>query len=473
MSFGSFSSQPSDIWSLRQTSEPMALGRSPKSSAQTSMVEHAAQQFEAVFVKSMLDSAFKDGFGGMGDSGQADQIKSLWTEKLSTSVTSGEGLGLKKSLVDALSGVKTESSTGAGSALSLETGQTSALPLNPREGGSPPTVSVPLPMIKLRAAQSETPNLMSLTPSGKSQALSDPSQTPVKPSTEAQQLKGVAPAIDTASAAVEMTKTHSVDVEEKSQLNANEQQRIAQSRSFVPAPEIFLAGSNQRYSVADVRSHKVNPVAPIQAASQAALSSADSGEVHRVSLARAALEKHVPEVDMPPFTPEKQPCFDDPDDFISMLRPCFEEAAQELGVSPRILMAQAALETGWGKHLPSDGEAVSFNLFGIKANRSWQGEAVRSNTVEFTDGVAASSSEPFRRYTDYAESVRDYVRFIQEQPRYAAALEHGGSDERYIQAIADAGYATDPQYAARVLQVADSPRLSVLSPTESAHDTAI
>ena len=157
------------------------------------------------------------------------------------------------------------------------------------------------------------------------------------------------------------------------------------------------------------------------------------------------------------------PSFSDAEQFINTLKPHIEQAAQALGVSPRVLMAQAALETGWGKHLPQGEQGqASHNLFGIKADASWRGEAVTAATHEFDGEKLAPTRDGFRRYASYADSVADYVDFLRAQPRYKNALNHGGDDKNFIQGLKSAGYATDPQYVDKVFEVADSPRLAAL-----------
>lgn len=276
----------------------------------------AARQFEAMFVRTLLDTAFKDGFGGMGDSGQADQINSMWTGNLADAVTQGRGLGLQQALIRGLGGDPDSMSNAAIQAQGLNAYREQALAVQPQATAS------------INAAG----------------AISGPT----------------------------------------------------------------LRGNS-------------------------AVTSAETG-------------------------------LGSPEEFIASMRPHIEAAAAEIGVPARVLMAQAALETGWGQHLPTENGEQSHNVFGIKADRGWQGEAVTAQTKEYHQGQAESTLEPFRRYTSLAESVSDYVRFIQQQPRYAQALQHGGSGEQYIRAIADAGYATDPHYADRVMQVASSSRLDGFGP---------
>ncbi|WP_018873725.1 flagellar assembly peptidoglycan hydrolase FlgJ [Thioalkalivibrio sp. ALJ16] len=144
-----------------------------------------------------------------------------------------------------------------------------------------------------------------------------------------------------------------------------------------------------------------------------------------------------------------------PAEFVRTLEPLARDAAAELGVEPGILLAQSALETGWGRHVPSrvDGQP-SFNLFGIKADSRWDGDHVSVGTLEFRDGVAQREQARFRAYADPSESFADYVDFIRSNPRYHRALQ-AGDDSQYIRELQAAGYATDPAYADKVLRVRD------------------
>lgn len=142
------------------------------------------------------------------------------------------------------------------------------------------------------------------------------------------------------------------------------------------------------------------------------------------------------------------------EEFVRALTPHAEAAGKKLGLSPDLLLAQAALETGWGKHMIRDRSGSnSFNLFGIKAGSSWNGEKVRVNTLEYEDGVARRQIAPFRAYNSYADSFKDYVEFLQARPRYARALENASDPGAYINALQGAGYATDPRYADKVLGI--------------------
>jgi len=146
-----------------------------------------------------------------------------------------------------------------------------------------------------------------------------------------------------------------------------------------------------------------------------------------------------------------------PRDFVHSLYPIAEEVAGELGVDPRLLLAQSALETGWGRKLISraDGSS-SHNLFGIKADARWDGERAIVSTLEYRDGVARLEKASFRSYDSFEESFRDYVKFLQENPRYQQALSASHNPETFAQRLQDAGYATDPVYAKKISRVMNS-----------------
>ncbi len=149
-----------------------------------------------------------------------------------------------------------------------------------------------------------------------------------------------------------------------------------------------------------------------------------------------------------------------PDEFVSRLWQAAETAATELGLDPQALLAQAALETGWGARVMPDAQGgISHNLFGIKADQRWTGEQVRKETLEYTQDVAVRRREPFRCYPSYEESFQDYVAFLRQNPRYEQALSNTHDSEAYFQALQDAGYATDPNYAEKILKVMQGPEM--------------
>ncbi|EPF9729426.1 flagellar assembly peptidoglycan hydrolase FlgJ [Vibrio fluvialis] len=151
--------------------------------------------------------------------------------------------------------------------------------------------------------------------------------------------------------------------------------------------------------------------------------------------------------------PAAKGSFDSPQSFVASLKPFANKAAKALGVDSTLLLAQAALETGWGQKVVKNARGSSNNLFNIKADRSWHGAKVATQTLEYQDQTPVMEKAAFRSYSNYQDSFNDYVRFLANNPRYTTALRHGGSDEDFIRGIHQAGYATDPQYADKVLRV--------------------
>ncbi len=137
--------------------------------------------------------------------------------------------------------------------------------------------------------------------------------------------------------------------------------------------------------------------------------------------------------------------------FVQKLWPLARKAAARIGASAEALVAQAALETGWGKAVirRPDGSS-SYNLFNIKADQRWQGDKVAKQTLEYRHGVANKEVAQFRSYNSFEESFNDYVNFLQANPRYADALKVADEPQRFIQSLQQAGYATDPEYANKI-----------------------
>ncbi len=143
-----------------------------------------------------------------------------------------------------------------------------------------------------------------------------------------------------------------------------------------------------------------------------------------------------------------------PDRFVADIWPQAQAVSRKLGVSAGLLVAQSALETGWGKHILkfADGRS-SNNLFGIKAGTGWQGSSVTRNSLEYRQGILHNQLSRFRAYATPQQSLADYADFILSQPRYQQALKQGGDDQAYIREIQKAGYATDPDYADKIIGI--------------------
>lgn len=139
--------------------------------------------------------------------------------------------------------------------------------------------------------------------------------------------------------------------------------------------------------------------------------------------------------------------------FVEKIWPQAVEAGRVTGIPARFLVAQAALETGWGKHeLKNADGSPSYNLFNIKAGRSWTGSTLGTTTTEFRDGAATRENARFRAYGSYAEAFQDYARMISNNPRYAAVT--GQADAvAFARGLQSAGYATDPMYADKLARI--------------------
>jgi flagellar protein FlgJ len=147
--------------------------------------------------------------------------------------------------------------------------------------------------------------------------------------------------------------------------------------------------------------------------------------------------------------------------FMSQLLPHAQQAASELGVDANVLLAQAALETGWGKSVIKNAQGdSSYNLFNIKADKSWQGKQARVSTLEFDGGVARKEMAGFRSYDSYKQSFDDYVSFIKSNPRYSDALKKADNPAQYVRELQKAGYATDPRYAEKIMSIYNSQMVS-------------
>lgn len=149
--------------------------------------------------------------------------------------------------------------------------------------------------------------------------------------------------------------------------------------------------------------------------------------------------------------------------------PAAREAAAQLGVDPSLVVAHAALETGWGQSMPlgADGRP-SFNLFGIKADARWGGAATESRTLEFMNGGMHSLPASFRAYASPEHSINDYADFLKSNPRYAGALNTGDDAAAFARGLQRGGYATDPDYVSKFTAVAARLKAQISQPIPSA-----
>lgn len=156
--------------------------------------------------------------------------------------------------------------------------------------------------------------------------------------------------------------------------------------------------------------------------------------------------------------------FESPEHFVTELLPVAERIARDSGIDPKLMVAQAALETGWGRHMirGEQGEP-SFNLFGIKADSRWKGDAVSITTTEYREGLPMKEQASFRAYQDYESSFRDYVSFLESNPRYREVLSVADQPEVFAEKLQEAGYATDPNYGSKIRQIMNRDSLMTLS----------
>ena len=155
-----------------------------------------------------------------------------------------------------------------------------------------------------------------------------------------------------------------------------------------------------------------------------------------------------------PLAPAKR-AFSSADEFVNTMLPMAKEAAARIGVDPRYLVAQAALETGWGKSVmrAQDGSS-SHNLFGIKASSNWTGDSARAITSEFRNGQMVKETAQFRSYASYKDSFHDLVTLLQTNNRYQDVVKSADNPEQFVRELQKAGYATDPNYATKISQIA-------------------
>ncbi len=218
-------------------------------------------------------------------------------------------------------------------------------------------------------------------------------------------------------------KSTSIDIDSRNISDVSEKKVEGRSKESLTAPETVLVPAKQ--NIDKNRTVEKNKPVVIQAA--------------------------IKEVD---GVAEKKSLFDSASSFVTQLLPSAQKIAQKLGVDPKLLLAQAALETGWGKYIMHDKNGLpSHNLFGIKSSQSWQGNSVKVDTLEVEKGAFVKKNEKFRMYDSFEKSFDDYAKLLQNSPRYQAALEVAKDAEKFVESLQSAGYATDPDYAKKILRI--------------------
>jgi peptidoglycan hydrolase FlgJ len=149
-----------------------------------------------------------------------------------------------------------------------------------------------------------------------------------------------------------------------------------------------------------------------------------------------------------------------PAEFVHRMLPPITRAASALGLDPMGMLAQAALETGWGQRMPRNADgSLSHNMFGIKAGDEWAGARASADTMEVANGVATPRRTAFRAYGSIEESVNDFASLLKNSPRYRDVIAAGGNAGAYIASMGKSGYATDPEYANKLNQILGSDTL--------------
>ena len=146
-----------------------------------------------------------------------------------------------------------------------------------------------------------------------------------------------------------------------------------------------------------------------------------------------------------------------PQGFVEKIAPYAKQSAAALGVPVESIVAQAALETGWGRYLMKhENGNPTYNFFGIKADKHWPGEKVNVNTLEYRNGVAAEETAAFRSYSSPGEAFQDYSNFLSDKPRYQQALAsfaEQNDPQSWGYHLQRAGYATDPNYGKKIAAI--------------------
>lgn len=164
-----------------------------------------------------------------------------------------------------------------------------------------------------------------------------------------------------------------------------------------------------------------------------------------------ALEQNTVPADSKAFNPKSS---DGASEFLNRMQQHAEEASRATGVPANLMLGQAALESGWGKReIKGMDGTPSNNLFGIKAGGNWNGKVVEATTTEYINGVKQKRIEKFRAYDSYADSFKDFANLMRNNPRYENVMSNTQNVNDYAQAMQKAGYATDPNYAAKLASV--------------------
>jgi flagellum-specific peptidoglycan hydrolase FlgJ len=137
-----------------------------------------------------------------------------------------------------------------------------------------------------------------------------------------------------------------------------------------------------------------------------------------------------------------------PQAFLDALLPGALAVQDKYGIPASFTLAQAALESRWGD---SDLAKKAFNLFGVKADSGWHGPYFNLATGEVLNGKQVVVGASWRKYGSWAECLEDHANFFKVNRRYTSCWQQT-TGEGWARAVAAANYATDPDYAEKLVK---------------------
>ncbi|WP_457320099.1 flagellar assembly peptidoglycan hydrolase FlgJ [Stenotrophomonas sp. P5_B8] len=372
-----------------------ALELNPAQANSPAKVDKVARQLEGQFAQMLVKSMRDASFGDSLFPAENTMFREMYDHKIAEAMTRGRGLGLSAMITRQLGGAEAEAAKPTDTALN--------------------------PAAALRAYRLNAPAAAPMALPASTMPAGTPSEVEML-----QQLRGADPST------VLQPMERALDLiagRESSQMH----EAIGRSDPYSAASGVSDPTEQNWAALADDRWRDVNGTAAARGPSAVDTLAANT--------AAAQLGPHTPE------------------GFVASIWNHAQQAARELGVDAKALVAQAALETGWGRKLVQrNGGGSSHNLFGIKAS-GWSGERATSGTHEYVDGVRRNETASFRAYTSVGDSFADYVKLLKNSPRYQNALQAGGDVRGFAQGLQKAGYATDPSYAAKIAAIAGGPTI--------------
>ncbi|MCC7635302.1 glucosaminidase domain-containing protein [Stenotrophomonas rhizophila] len=372
-----------------------ALELNPAQANSPAKVDKVARQLEGQFAQMLVKSMRDASFGDALFPAENTMFREMYDKQIAEAMTRGRGLGLSAMITRQLGGAQAEAATPTDTALN--------------------------PAAALRAYRLNAPAAAPMALPGATAPAGANSEVEML-----QQLRGADPS------AVLQPMERALDLiagRESSQMH----EAIGRSDPYAAAPGVNDPSRENWAALANDRWSGVN-----------------DGAAARGPSAVDTLAANTAAAKLGPHTPEG---------FVASIWGHAQQAARELGVDAKALVAQAALETGWGRKLVQrNGGGSSHNLFGIKAN-GWNGERARSGTHEYVDGVRRNETASFRAYGSVGDSFADYVKLLKNSPRYQNALQAGSDVRGFAQGLQKAGYATDPGYAAKIAAIAGGPTI--------------